>query len=227
MQLRLISKRQLATVLFRRPLPIFDLINRNVTFQQFVPKAFARAQMLPWRGHHEFFKYLDDALLHGSAIDYLEFGVFKGKTINAWASLNANARSRFFGFDSFEGLPDDWNRSKKKGAFSTEGQIPIVNDHRVTFVKGLFQETLPGFLNGFRSSERLVVLIDSDLYSSALFVLTSLDRWLVPGSIVIFDEFYDLRHEFAAWCDYSNAYSRSASGICFTPGYTKVALLMQ
>ena len=41
-------------------------------------------------------------------ITFLEFGVWTGESLNAWTSINTNATSRFYGFDSFEGLPEDW-----------------------------------------------------------------------------------------------------------------------
>jgi len=152
---------------------------------------------------------------------------YKIHKIVTWAAMNVNANSRFFGFDSFEGLPSDWNALHRKGAFGTGGRIPDIRDRRVEVVKGWFHKSLPAFLADFKDSRQLVVHIDSDLYASALCVLTTLDRWLIPGSIVIFDEFRDLLNEFAAWCDYCTAYWREAHGICFTPRYRKVALLMK
>src|ERR1041384_844953 len=45
-----------------------------------------------------------------------EFGVFKGATINHIASLTTKT---VFGFDSFEGLPEDWRATGiKKGHFA-------------------------------------------------------------------------------------------------------------
>src|SRR4051795_45445 len=39
---------------------------------------------------------------------YLEFGVFRGESLRAWARL-LPAGARLVGFDSFEGLPLRWN----------------------------------------------------------------------------------------------------------------------
>jgi hypothetical protein len=52
-------------------------------------------------------------------------------------------------------------------------------------VKGWFQNTLPGFLNAFTPRPRLVVHSDSDLYSSTLFTLASLNMLLVPGAVPV------------------------------------------
>ena len=45
----------------------------------------------------------------------LEFGVATGRTINHLASLTAE---QIYGFDSFEGLPEDWRTGYSKGRFA-------------------------------------------------------------------------------------------------------------
>src|SRR5262245_22493960 len=58
-------------------------------------------------------------LIGGQDFDYLEFGVFEGASIARVAQLNQGAGVRLFGFDSFEGLPYDWNTSNPKSTFNT------------------------------------------------------------------------------------------------------------
>ena len=73
---------------------------------------------------------------------YLEFGVQHGVSINMSSSILPN--QQFYGFDSFEGLPEEWDNGKrilKKGTLSRNGIPPTVNDN-VTLIKGLFQDTL-------------------------------------------------------------------------------------
>jgi O-methyltransferase len=159
-------------------------------------------------------------------IDYLEFGVHKGDSIVRWAELNRNPESRFFGFDSFEGLPEDYNPSYRRGTFDTGSAEPRINDPRVSFVKGWFQRTLPGFVDGFTPRSRLVVHNDSDLYSSTLFVLTEMDRFLVPGTIIIFDEFSSPLHEFRAFHDYLSAYMRESKALAICGFATQAAFQM-
>jgi O-methyltransferase len=155
--------------------------------------------------------YLNEHVLRGEAMDYLEFGVYKGDTMRLWTSINKSAGSRFAGFDSFEGLPEKWSNligEMPAGTFDTGGVLPDIKDPRVRFVKGWFQKTLPGFLSTFEAKNRLVVHCDADLYSSTLYALTMLNGYLKPGSIVIFDEFSSVTHEFRALLDFSSAYQR-------------------
>ena len=74
------------------------------------------------------------------------------------------------------------------------------------FVPGWFQQSLDGFLHSFKPTHRVVINNDSDLYSSTLSTLTKLDKILVPGTLIFFDEFDDVQPEFRAWQDYRAAY---------------------
>jgi len=76
---------------------------------------------------------------------YLEFGVFTGDATRCWSKLLRHPRSRLHGFDSFEGLPHDWLSNRPRGHFSLQGEIPQVDDKRVEFFKGWFEQTLPTF----------------------------------------------------------------------------------
>jgi len=157
-------------------------------------------------------------------IDYLEFGVHEGFSILHWASINRASQSRFFGFDSFRGLPDTWNDRYPQGHFDVRGHQPNTSDSRITFIAGLFQDTLPRFLKTFVPFEQLVVHIDCDLYSSCLFCLTQLSSVLKPGTVLIFDEFGDVLHEFKAFHDFLDAYRRSYEVICSHDSFFTVAL---
>lgn len=159
-----------------------------------------------------------------SPIDFLEFGVHLGGSLRHWCSLNANSESRFFGFDSFEGLPEDWNNGAKKGAYSANGRLPEIKDSRVQFVKGWFQDTLPAFLSAFQGRNRIVIHNDSDLYSSTLYCLTMLNFFMVPGTVVIFDEFYDPVNEYRALQDYAGAYRRKFELVAHTRGFTQATV---
>ncbi len=102
--------RDAASLTYRWQIPLFSQLNANVQFQELDrsfkgPRFGKRSQLYEWLSQS----------LGQVAIDYLEFGVFRGETLRAWSRLNSNPGSRLFGFDSFEGLPEDWRpRSQLK-----------------------------------------------------------------------------------------------------------------
>jgi hypothetical protein len=71
----------------------------------------------------------------------MEFGVYKGESINFIADLLPNRQ--IYGFDSFEGLPETWRYNFYKGTFKLNN-LPEVRKN-VVLVKGLFEDTLPKF----------------------------------------------------------------------------------
>jgi hypothetical protein len=136
--------------------------------------------------------------LFSSPIDYFEFGVAGGHSFRWWLQNNSNPSSQFFGFDTFEGLPEKWGPFEK-GAMAHTLESLDINDQRAGFYKGLFQQTLIPFLEKYGAGNKKLIHIDSDLFSSALFVLTQLYRFLRPGDILLFDEFAVPQHEFLAF----------------------------
>ncbi len=139
-------------------------------------------------------------------VNYLEFGVASGNSFKWFLAHNSNSLSRFSGFDTFTGLPEDFG-SYKKGTFNTNNEIPVINDDRGQFYQGLFQQTLPGFLKTFDHSRRTIVMIDADLYSATIFVLTSLAPFLKKDDIIFFDEFAVPKHEFKAFHEFTQSYA--------------------
>lgn len=86
------------------------------------------------------------------------------------------------------------------------GRVPETKDPRCTFQVGLFQKTLLPFACGHDFSRRLVIHLDADLYSSTLFVLTTLARYFKPGDIIFFDNFICSVDEFRAFENYFKSY---------------------
>lgn len=80
----------------------------------------------------------------------------------------------------------------KKRKFNLQGKTSIVDDLRVKMIKGLYQDTLPSFLKTFSRYYKMVIHLDTDLFSSTLYVLTQLDPFLENGDIMMFDEFSTL-----------------------------------
>jgi hypothetical protein len=148
---------------------------------------------------------LEKENLTSVAINYLEFGVAAGKSFGWFLDINKNPGSNFRGFDTFTGLPEDFG-VYKKGMFNTNNQVPEINDQRGAFLQGLFQQTLPGFLKSFNNDKPKIIMLDADLYSATLFVLTSFASILNKGDIIFFDEFSVPTQEFKAYYEFQLAY---------------------
>lgn len=118
----------------------------------------------------------------------LEFGVRHGNTIRQLAGL---VQQEVHGFDSFEGLPEEWHH-EPKGSYTTQGKIPLVPKH-VQLHAGWFEDTLPVFLEAHEGLVRLVN-IDCDIYSSTKTVLDTLAARIASGTVIIFDEYIGNEH---------------------------------
>lgn len=159
---------------------------------------------------HSYWEYLayccSQVTLNGL---WMEFGVGKGSTIDFIASHSFGRP--VYGFDSFEGLPEEWKMSDSltyaQGKYSLNGSLPHVKSKNVVFERGMFENTLPEFLKTTDLSCALVHM-DCDLYSSTLFVLQTLHAHnkLVPGTLILFDELYNYQyfqnHEFKAFTEF-------------------------
>lgn len=142
---------------------------------------------------------------HETPINYMEFGVCTGDSFRWWLKNAQNPNNRYWGFDTFEGLPESWGVFQKG---DMHANIPVIDDARGQFIQGLFQDTLPDFIrkNSFQSDRRNVIHLDADLFSSTLYVLTSLAPFLKKGDILLFDEFSVPNHEFFALNMYLESY---------------------
>jgi len=121
---------------------------------------------------------------------YLEFGVWQGYSIKYFSERFKNQKSRFIGCDSFIGLPEAWGESQA-GRFTTEGNIPQIEDTRVEFIKGWFQNTfnqLSDIIAKRSSDSKVVIHFDADIYSATLFILSNIHD-LLDNYYCIFDEF--------------------------------------
>ncbi len=137
----------------------------------------------------DFYGFSGDKIGRDQPIDFIEFGVAHGKSMRAMTEIFTSSEARFYGFDSFVGLPEKW-LMHDVGAFSNQGAFPDIGDARVQFVKGWFQNSVPIFLSRFNKDPRRPTLIhfDADLYSSTLFLLAIL--WFN------FDDYYFLMDDF-------------------------------
>tara|TARA_Y200000002_G_C22515363_1_gene593150 strand:+ start:152 stop:886 length:735 start_codon:yes stop_codon:yes gene_type:complete len=123
----------------------------------------------------------------------LEFGVFKGETINYFSKL-INKKT-IYGFDSFEGLKDDWYGHREIATMhNLDGVLPNVESN-CELIKGWVQDTLPLFLKENKKKLISFVHMDLDTYESTKFVLKSLKPFLKKNSIILFDNMYN----FSGW----------------------------
>jgi len=150
---------------------------------------------------------VDHYSIENKPIVYLEFGVASGSSFRWWLNANKNIKSRFFGFDTFEGLPEDWGMFYSKG--DMDSGVPQIDDERGKLVKGLFQDSLVPFVDENRqllneSKGRKIIHMDADLYSATAFALSQLYPFLAEGDIIMFDEFNVPMHEFKAFHEFTN-----------------------
>lgn len=214
------NRREMVARIFPRGIPFASTLNNNADFVALRRDRFSDCPEFPTRS--DMYKRVANPI--AGPIDYLEFGVWQGAATREWCNLNDHPESRFVGFDTFEGLPEDWEAGHPKGTFTTGGATPQIDDPRVSFVKGLFQNTLREFLTDFRPRNRLVINVDCDLYSATLFVLGTLDRYFEPGTIIIFDDFYSMNHETKAFIDYQRSFGRTWHALAKMPHCFKVAI---
>jgi hypothetical protein len=169
---------------------------------------------------------VDTGHLKDTAFDYLEFGVSGGFSFRWWVAANTQPGSRFYGFDTFEGLPESWGTYNKGDMIAA---IPGIEDSRASFYKGLFQDTLPGFLkaNTIDRSKLKIIHLDADLFSSTLFALTSLAPYFQKGDILLFDEFNVPNHEFAAFKIFCDSYYIKTRLLAAVNNYYQVALQVE
>ena len=139
------------------------------------------------------FSLLDHALAQappGGAC--LEFGVRWGVS----ARYLAARVGHLHGFDSLQGLPEEWVAGEGAGTYSTAGATPPLPAN-VTLYPGWFEETLPRFLAAVAGPVSFVH-VDCDIYSSTRTVLEGLADRLLPGAVIVFDEY----HSYPEWRDH-------------------------
>ncbi len=154
------------------------------------------------------FKDIDEDFIFGSMKKYLkynynratidgyvlELGVYKGASINHLGELLPE--KTIHGFDSFEGLPDEWVMSDDNtvdaGTFKTK-ELPKVKKN-VELHVGWFDTTLPEWL-GENPGNVAMVHLDCDIYSSTSVALEFLNSVIKPGTVIIFDDLYAWQDE--------------------------------
>ena len=152
----------------------------------------------------------------------LEFGVYSGTTLKIIATVRGG--ESVFGFDSFEGLPETWRSGYPAGTFGVDN-LPDVPGAEL--VVGWFDDVLPGFLEAHPGPVDFLH-VDCDLYSSTKTVLDLVGPRLRPGSIVVFDEYFNYpgwqEHEHRAWLEYVEATGLRFEYRAYTADHEQVAV---
>jgi len=117
----------------------------------------------------------------------LEFGVWKGDSINYFSNLMPEIH--WHGFDSFEGLQEDWQGGiQGKKWFDQKGKLPKTNKN-VTLHKGWFKDVLPKFFK--KNKDKISFMhIDCDTYESANDVFNNIpiDK-IQKGTVLLLDDY--------------------------------------
>jgi hypothetical protein len=134
--------------------------------------------------------------------DYLEFGVWQGRTFSAACFLARERRldMQFWAFDSFQGLPGSEGEfgageyGCSRQSFLRNVKKCVRDLDRVHVVPGWFSETLVNE-NPLIETLRVVAVawVDCDLYESTKPVLEFLTTRLQDGSLIFFDDWFSCK----------------------------------
>lgn len=189
----------------------------------------------------DFYKYVCDAV----KIDglWLEFGTGAGNTTR---ELCEYVSDKLYTFDWFGGLPEDWIYDPndnvagviKAGSFGIRninklskflGWLTKATNNKAIILVGLFKDTLPDFL-ATMSEKVAFIHIDCDIYSSTSTVLTLLKDRILPGTVILFDEFYNYpnwrEHEARAFLEFISETGYSYGFIAHVKDRYQVAIII-
>jgi hypothetical protein len=139
--------------------------------------------------------------------DYWEFGVASGETLiiayKASKLFPGKSAMKFFGFDSFQGIPEisgkeDAASMWSKGDFTFGIETVLaklkryaVDISQVTLVPGFYEQSLnPAAISKYKLKKVSYLRLDCDLYSSTKTVLNFVKPFLTDGAIIDFDDYF-------------------------------------
>lgn len=136
---------------------------------------------------------------------YLEFGVYKGRSINHIAEKIYP--KKVFGFDSFFGLPENDGKYWQDHHFTLNGKNPKTFLENVCIIEGMFENTIEKFKHKYLANNHISFLhIDCDIYSSTKVIFDQLENYIIPGTVIVFDEYWRYEeyydHEMKAFLEY-------------------------
>ena len=132
--------------------------------------------------HYNRWSIFDRAIeLCDSSRPFYEYGVWMGDSFK----YLMKSFKKGYGFDTFEGLPEDWG-PVPKGTYSSFGKVPDIKGGE--FIVGEFEQSLPRFFTKRRPLAGLINF-DADLYASTLCALVHSKPVIDGNTVLIFDEF--------------------------------------
>ena len=167
----------------------FDELMQSELKQHPYMRSFSWAFNLPDLPELHFDRYrFFDAIVKKSITSkpFYEFGVWRASSFNYLIKVF----KRGYGFDTFTGLPEDWNFqngsvAQKAGTYTNDGNVPKIKGGE--FIVGKFEDTLPIFFSEPRPVAS-VINFDADLYSSTICALHYSKSVIDKDTILIFDE---------------------------------------
>jgi O-methyltransferase len=161
-----------------------------------------------------FLQFIENLALIGAQVDLrtlnsaavVECGTWQGGMAAALIDFCGRNR-RYFFFDSFQGLPPAkeidgqkaraWQANTSGAEFYDNCRSSVetfcdtirrtgIHPSKVQVVEGFFEQSLPGF----DSPEIVVLRLDADWYESTIICLQKFWDHLVPGGIILIDDYY-------------------------------------
>ncbi len=176
----------------------FPIYSRRIVLKRFL-------------AHYEFFRMVMD--LPG---DIVELGVYRGTTLMTWANFleirnMGDRHKQVFGFDNFSGFSALTDKDGKKdksihkdvGGFDSSVFEEIIEDAiavfdqdrfiphkpRVKLIKGNIEDTVPEFVQNNPGLRICLLHFDADMYNPTSVGLEYFWPLMVPGGVVLFDEY--------------------------------------
>jgi hypothetical protein len=155
-----------------------------------------------------------------------ELGVYRGQSLNEIARWHSPIE--VYGFDTFTGLPEFWRDGFPEGAFDVSSEDLNFEKNCVLY-KGLFNQTLPVFLQDVTEKARLIH-VDCDLYSSTISALRVLAPRISVGTVLVFDEYFNYpgwqNHEHKAFLEFLNETGLDCTYLAYNKTGQQVAVII-
>ena len=132
--------------------------------------------------------------------DYCEFGCFTGASLTHSLRITSGKefffKKIFYGFDSFEGFPEEAHKVYKSKDFSADykmvKKLEIDSNGRCKIIKGFFEDSLSQKLIKEKINKISLAFIDCDLALSSIPVFSFIKSRLVNGSFIIIDDYFNV-----------------------------------